>query len=129
MRIGWENEFTGEPEIVRFFGHDTSGSIFWVEADERDVGTEKGGERAEEKIWELIPPAPIELFRPEIVMLAKKKGIGENTARTAVAILIEKGALEVIKKPRPGTKDAEYLRRVERDQKREITTGGVKRAS
>jgi hypothetical protein len=55
----------------------------------------------------------LEIFRPSLIEQARKNGIGENKARRLVAILIENGALEVVKKPRSGTKAAEFLRRKE----------------
>jgi AAA domain len=114
-RIGWRNEATGDSEFIRHFAHADNGTIFWRAASAEEVKeaqAKKGDQKLEEKILELVPPWPLELFRPEIVELAKRKHkIGENTTRRIVLILIEKGALQVIQKPRSGTKAAEFLRR------------------
>jgi hypothetical protein len=116
-RIGWEDDITGEREYIRHFAHDDNGSIYWRDALEDEIqAAQKRGEdeRTQERILSLIPPCPLELFRPEIVSLAKSKyNIGENATKRTVAILIENKTIEVIKKPRPRTKDAEYLRRAE----------------
>jgi hypothetical protein len=69
--------------------------------------------KSEDDLLALVPPLPLEIFRPSLIEQARKNGIGENKARRLVAILIENGALEVVKKPRSGTKAAEFLRRKE----------------
>jgi hypothetical protein len=113
-RIGWCNEFTRENEDLRRFAHGDNGSIYWREATADQLRKAESNQRKqkdEEDVLALVPPAPIEMFRPELIEQAKKKDIGENKAKRCVAILIEKGTLEVLKKPRSKTKPAEYVRR------------------
>ena len=113
-RIGWEDDLTGEREYIRHFAHGDNGSIDWREADAVEVEKIKTIQRKqkdEDDLLRLVPPSPLEIFRPALIEQAKKNDIGENKTKRLVAILIEKGVLELAKKPRSGTKPAEFLRR------------------
>ena len=71
----------------------------------------KRKQKSEDDLLQLVPLAPLEIFRPDLIQKATQHGMGQNKAKSFVAILIEKGVLEVAKKPRSGTKPAEFLRR------------------
>ena len=58
-RIGWEDEMTGEREYIRHFAHDDNGSIYWREADEKEVEKAKeGGDENAGKDFGTHPPIP-----------------------------------------------------------------------
>jgi len=112
-RIGWEHDLTGERECVRHFAHG-EGRIYWREAEAVEVEKLKRirrKQKSEDDLLKLVPPLPLEIFRLELIQKATQHNIGQNKAKSLVSILIEKGTLEVVKKPRSGTKPAEFLRR------------------
>ena len=112
-RIGWEHDLTGERECVRYFAHGES-SIYWRDTEVAEIEklkTIRRKQKSEDDLLKLVPPSPLEIFRPELIQKATQHDIGQNKAKTFVSILIEKGVLEVVKKPRSGTKPAEFLRR------------------
>ena len=73
-RIGWVDDVSGEREYIRHFAHDNNGTIYWRDAlgEEVENARTKGGD-AQEKILELIPPSPLEIFRPEVVAVGQKQ--------------------------------------------------------
>ena len=113
QRIGWENDLTGEREYVRHFAHG-EGGIYWRNAEAVEIEklkTIKRKRKTEDDLLKLVPPSPLEIFRPDLIQKATQHDIGQNKAKSLVSILIERGILEVVKKPRSGTKPAEFLRR------------------
>jgi hypothetical protein len=112
-RIGWEDDLTGERECVRHFAHG-DGGIYWRDVEAIEIDNLKKIQRkqkSEDDLLQLVPLAPLEIFRPDLIQKATQHGIGQNKAKSLVAILIENGVLEVVKKPRSGTKPAEFLKR------------------
>ena len=100
-------------ECVRHFAHG-DGGIYWRDAEAIEIDNLKKIQRkqkSEDDLLQLVPLAPLEIFRPDLIQKATQHGIGQNKAKSLVAILIEKGVLKVVKKSRSGTKPAEFLRR------------------
>ena len=55
MRIGWNNDLTGEHELVRYFAHGDNGNIFWRDASEDEAQSAKDAPRGAKDIFQLVP--------------------------------------------------------------------------
>jgi hypothetical protein len=112
-RIGWADT-DGKSTIFRYFSHDKN-SIFWHPTDPTDIPLKAGRSKVKRldpaKILEIMPAPPLDISREELTTQVQEKfDAGINKAKSTITILIDNGALEVIKKPRPNTKPAIFLR-------------------
>lgn len=118
-RIGWADK-EGKAITTRYFSHSEAKSIHWIDTEPIDIPEKKvkPGTRKlnSAQAFELLPHPPFEVFRPEFAnLLSNKLNCGINKAKELIAIMLETNQAILIKKPRSGTKPAEYLQRSERE--------------
>ena len=121
-RIGWADH-QGNPVTTRYFSHSGADKIHWDDTEPVDIPEKKSKPNKSvntAQAFDLLPPLPLEIFRPEFAdLLHKELHVGVNRADKLIAIMLETNQATLVKKPRSGTKPAEYLKR----SAREISTG------
>jgi hypothetical protein len=107
-RIGWCDE-SGQRVFVRPFCHETSGGIFWREANEEDAAQvvaakpgRKGVRKTREDLKALVPMEN-SIAKNALLSAAQSADFGEKRARGFLEELLEARELHVWRIPRPKT--------------------------
>jgi hypothetical protein len=111
QRIGWRDEFSGQPVLDRFFRWAADG-IYWdAVTDESDVQNlqKSRNSKTPDDLLKVIPATSNRILKEKLIELASERGIGQNKTRNFLKILIEEGKAKEVKEPRSGRRPAIFI--------------------